>query len=80
MRFILITFLIGSPKTVIIAIVTTIVFKERVHHLCLYHLNRPISPITAQQIKAIKRRVRRILIAQAHPSSILFDKLKSQSV
>lgn len=36
--------LIGSPKTVIIASVTTIVFRESVHHLLLYHFHKePIS-------------------------------------
>ena len=72
--------LIGSPKTVIIASVTTITFRESVHHLLLYHFHKePIQTITPKQAPIIKR-VSNILATQAQPISSLSERLISQSV
>lgn len=72
--------LIGSPKTVIIASVTTITFKESVHHLLLYHFhkeNRQI--ITPKQAPKIIR-VSNTLTTQAQPISSLSERLISHSI
>lgn len=72
--------LIGFPKTVIIASVTTITFKERVHHLRLYQFHKEsIQTITQKQAPIIKR-VSNILTSQAQPISSLLERLISQSI
>lgn len=72
--------LMGSPKTVIIASVTTITFRESVHHLLLYHFQRdPIQTITPKQAPIIKI-VSNIFTTQAQPISSLSERLISQSI
>ncbi len=72
--------LIGSPNTVMIASVTTIVLMESVHQRSLYHLTRDAIANPNPSIIAIIRSVSNILTTQAQAISILSDKLISQSV
>lgn len=72
--------LIGLPKTVIIASVTTITFKESVHHLLLYHFRKEnIQIIIPKQAPKIIR-VSNILTTQAQPISSLSERLSSHLI
>lgn len=72
--------LIGSPKAVMIASVTTITFRESVHHLLLYHFHKENRQTIIPKQPAIIKSVSNILTAHAQPTSILLERLISQSV